>query len=385
MLFRILLLGYFLSITACQVKNNAITDLPFDFDGKIIFLKAISANSDTLCFILDSGFPNSVLNKSTADSLKLKYDNEQNEKVAGGSANIALLDSIKIKLGKIDFVAKDVQVVSLDGVAAVIGRKVDGIIGHDFFLTHVFSIDFEQNKIQILDTISYKYHGSGTIVPITIEDGQPFLEMTIFVDGKPTKAKIKLDTGSADALGLNGSFVHSEHLFSQEHSKLPVMGQALGGKTKNYITRADKLQIRDIVLKDPYLGFSEDTLRKGDAGTMGNELLRRFNIIFNYKAKQVILEKNKYIDEPFNYDCSGLFIIQQSGHKMIIDVIKTSPADKSGFLYGDEIIDVNGKKATGLSLSEIRKMFMIPVKSFQVKVDRSGKQIILELNTAKYI
>ena len=44
----------------------------------------------------------------------------------------------------------------------------------------------------------------------------------------------------------------------------------------------------------------------GRAGNIGNEILRRFKVTFDYSRAQMILEPNNAIDQPDEFDMSGL-------------------------------------------------------------------------------
>ena len=81
----------------------------------------------------------------------------------------------------------------------------------------------------------------------------------------------------------------------------------------------------------PYLG-----------GLIGNDLLRRFNVILNYEKRDIYLTHNTHFNEPFDYSYSGLELYYIEGSILVGDVAKNSPAEKCGLIEGDIVIALTG-------------------------------------------
>jgi len=80
----------------------------------------------------------------------------------------------------------------------------------------------------------------------------------------------------------------------------------------------------------PYLG-----------GLIGNDILRRFNVILNYDRRDIYLLPNSHFRDPFDYSYTGLGIYKIDGEVRAIDIMKGSPAEKAGFQPGDIIMAMN--------------------------------------------
>src|SRR5690606_31180997 len=76
-------------------------------------------------------------------------------------------------------------------------------------------------------------------------------------------------------------------------------------------------------------------------GLIGNDLLRRFNLILNYEKREIHLTPNSHFHDPFDYSYTGLGIYYYNGIIEISDVIKDSPGDKAGLEAGDIIVSIN--------------------------------------------
>jgi predicted metalloprotease with PDZ domain len=80
----------------------------------------------------------------------------------------------------------------------------------------------------------------------------------------------------------------------------------------------------------PYLG-----------GLIGNDLLRRFNVILNYEKRDIYLVPNSHFNDAFDYSYSGIELYYVDGKVVMGDVAKDSPAQKAGLQEGDVVIAID--------------------------------------------
>ena len=93
------------------------------------------------------------------------------------------------------------------------------------------------------------------------------------------------------------------------------------------------------------------------AGIIGNQILKRFILTFNYKKGVVYVKENKSPEGPFTHNTSGLKIrLSQNRKKLVVDqVIEGSPAEKAGIHALDILLKVNGESSSIADLHDIRK------------------------------
>jgi predicted metalloprotease with PDZ domain len=116
----------------------------------------------------------------------------------------------------------------------------------------------------------------------------------------------------------------------------------------------------------PYLG-----------GLIGNDLLRRFNLIINYERRDIYLMPNRHFREPFDYAYTGFSFYDVEGIIRISDIVKGSPAYRAGFQEDDIIIAVNNNFSN--NVQTYKNMLQNTGETFKILVNRAGDLKILNL------
>ncbi|MFD1079675.1 PDZ domain-containing protein, partial [Longispora fulva] len=156
-------------------------------------------------------------------------------------------------------------------------------------------------------------------------------------------------------------------------------------------------------------------------GSIGGELLKRFNLFFDYGNNKLYLRKNKFFEEAFNYNMSGIilehngFVVLESyvsvpqGNQpdqgqvfpnspapykkfelqeafRIVRLRKNSPAAMAGLQVGDILMEVNGRSAYRYSLEDLTKLFSSQDgRRIKLQVERDGRQMDYMFNLKKML
>jgi len=127
------------------------------------------------------------------------------------------------------------------------------------------------------------------------------------------------------------------------------------------------IQLGDFSIKNVVVAFPmyEDvtirSLMTERSGSIGGELLKRFNVLFDYSRQEIYLKKNRQFKNPYEYDMSGMEVYvlndEEDGSRFFISQIdEGTPAEKEGFLVGDEILSINFKDASRYTLDDINDL-----------------------------
>lgn len=133
----------------------------------------------------------------------------------------------------------------------------------------------------------------------------------------------------------------------------------------------------DYLLNNFYKPISEEQLIKG----MVNSLNDPYTVFMNP-------EETKALQEEVKGEYAGIGVIINKNGKLnypeIVSVFKDSPAEKSGLLKGDIIVEVDGKSTFNLSLDEVASMVKGKVGTqVTLKVRRDNKELSFTITRAK--
>ncbi len=165
-----------------------------------------------------------------------------------------------------------------------------------------------------------------------------------------------------------------------------------GGNSENHVGRIDAFIIGGYKIDNPIASISNDSkgglARRDISGIIGNGILKNFKVIFDYRNRQMILEKSESFNEQEEWDMSGLFLYT-SGENLdqfyVYDVLTDSPADEAGIRKGDRIESIDGITAETYSMDEIWKMFRIENRVYSIGLLRQGKKINVNVKMRKMI
>src|SRR5258708_7959717 len=308
------------------------------FGGIIMGKACIDSFQDSLNFIFDTGCGSVSLDSMTAEHFKLIPRNSS--AFIHGVAGICpqrLVDSQSLHLGGITIDSLSMQVCNYDLLSSIYGEKIDGIIGYSFFSRYLVSVDYDQLKMDIYTRGHVTYPKGGFLLRPRLL-GLPMLEGQM-MDAREIRSRFYFDTGVGLCLLFSSNFTSDSAVFSPKRKKpVRMQGAGLGGKMQMELTTLKTFslgpfrfrQIPTYIFEDAYDVTSYPQL----AGLIGNDLLRRFNLILNYDRSEIYILPNTAFDQPFDYSYSGVSIALIGGKIVVTDDMPDSPAGKDGFREG---------------------------------------------------
>ena len=163
-----------------------------------------------------------------------------------------------------------------------------------------------------------------------------------------------------------------------------TVGRGLGGEIRGKSGRLKELGLGNYTLEDVLVNYPDpnsyvDTLKLGQTfrnGTLGGGILSRFTVIYNFSKEELYLKKNGDFKRGFYYNLSGL-TIRAKGTELntfeVTDVRKFSTADNAGVQVGDQILSVNGVRASEVNLNQLNGLLnQRPGKKINLNVKRNN-------------
>ena len=383
------------STQKAPISSQAIT-IPFELVNRHVILKVSVNNSRPLSFILDTGDRYSIIDLERARELGLTLQGE----VRVGGAGAERLSGAQVKdatftiQGFAGFSQPVMLALPIRGLAPRMGQDFDGIIGTEFIKRFVVELDYQARVIRLHDKERFAYAGSGETIPIQLNGaGHPILEAEVTpVGSAPVKGKFLLDIGSGGALILHSPFVSEHHLLDLNPKTIKSLGGAgAGGATIGRLGRVAELKIGSFRIKSPITMFSEDkagALANTELiGNIGQQVMSKFKIFFDYGHDRIILEPNQTFDAPFDRAFSGLSL-QAEGPDYrtfrIKEVLENSPGAEAGLRQEDIITAVDGKPATEFTLTKLIEMFERPTP-YKLTVRRDKETLHVTLTPRRMV
>jgi PDZ domain len=395
--------------------------ISFELIDNLIFIP-MKVNGIDLNLLLDTGVDETVL-FSLDDKKEVTFFNVEKVQLRGLGSNDAIegLKSTNNLVTVPGLQSKNhLLYVVLDqefNISSRVGIPVNGIIGFDFFKNHLVEINYNRKKVIVYKDIPKyrsKIEKKHTQIPIKIENSKPYIETVILQNGVEIPSKLLIDTGSSDSLWIFGNAAVKVKLPAKNFED--YLGKGLSGDILGRRASVEMIKIKDFQFKNIVAAFPDSTfvnsykLVLGRMGSVGGEIMRRFNTVFDYTNGAIFLKKNNQYSEPFSYNKSGIEM-QHHGLQWVEEIVKVdniarsddtgnmklvsndfkykfvlkpifeiyslrknSPAMNCGLQIGDIIVTINGIEGYQYTLKKINDLLKSDDNEWiTIEVERNNK------------
>ncbi len=363
-----------------------LTRIPFiQLSGGIVILKAKLGNfPDTLNFVLDTGSSGISLDSTTVDYLKLKpTPTDTTIRGIAGTRKVGFLFNQQLHLPGLTIEKLNFHVNDYSILTAVYGEQIDGIIGYAVLSRYIVQINYDSNKIDILSRGTIRYPRGGFLLKPSINTLPSY---TIRVkDAITINSRLLYDMGAGVCLMLSKDFVNDSAFLYKKRKLWAKEGEGVGGKIDMHTTVIKEVKLGPFrfravpvyIFDDVYNVTSYPSL----GGLIGNDILRRFNVIINYDKRDIYLTPNSHFNEAFDYSYSGVELYMINGLIVAGDVAKGSPAEQGGLREGDIVIAIN--KNFTQNLNQFKTALQVPNEKIKIIIRRDGilKEIEFKVRT----
>lgn len=350
-------------IPACNLNKLPVTPsyismpkdgivLPTQNCGDLFFITAMINGQDGFNLILDTGTPGLALSNNATKRLwpnrSVRHHIEE------------------LKVG--EYIARDfgASVYDLSAVSAVLGERIDGLLGFRIFAEVLLTFDYPNREVKLkygalesTDDHTVKYSGKQ----------RPFIKFQT----TNVHQYFLLDTGSTSGIGMP---TLKKLLIADKPIAVSVSATVRGA----YLKKAVRLKA-DATLGP--LQFSRPIIQSRNKKThiIGTKVLNRFALTFDQKQKLVRFNGpiHKLIEtDPIR--TQGYIIAPKGDNYRVVYVIENSPADEAGIEIDDYLVAIDGEPITMNCESRNRKSREQTKKSHSlVSFKRGDKRWSVEL------
>lgn len=412
--------------TSFNLPQTRSSKIKFQLINNLIVVP-LELNGVKLSFVLDTGVSRPILfNLVNMDSLQISNTESSFLRGLGSNGNIRAIRSRGniIKIGEAIAVNRDISMVFDDSINFTprLGVAVHGIIGYDIFKDFVVEINYSSKYLRLHKRKYFKgfKNKKWRKLKIDIINRKPYLEANVNLNSNEIPVKLLIDTGGSDALWLFEKSKDNIEIPSEKRFR-DFLGKGLSGAVYGVRSKVESFKLASHALYDVNVAFPDSSsltiarqLKERNGSVSGN-ILKRFNLFFDYKGGNLWLKKNGRFKAPFYYNNSGITLEQRGlrvvkqrsnaarkdgygrnveGGNISIDLVDrysfilkpsfqivelraSSNASKVGVKTGDIILSINGKQTSSMTLQQVNELFYDKKgKTLRIRVDRDEVEMV---------
>jgi len=372
---------------------KVLARIPFEMVGTYVVLKVKINDNPPLSLLLDSGIGTTLITELTAgDSVVFDKTFKTVLKGLGTGTDMQawVSDSNTLKISNFKLRDQTIMILEDDifNLSKHTGTKMNGILGADFFENQIVRVDYTKKCIYLYDADGFTPPKGFVSLPISMEGHKMFMEVSIQdANGRIRNVRMLIDTGAE----LTAWF----RSYGNDPVPVPTrkirgyIGRGLSGDIEGSLGILSKIWISDFLLSNPIVAFPDSVSISGTninaqrEGTVGSQLLSRFDLIFDQAGNKLYVKPNYLYKKPFPYNMAGVEVIQDNETYQLPEVLnvwENSPGQEAGIKAGDFILEINGFNGFKISINEIKNIFETRSKStVQLILLRDGKTIHVKL------
>ncbi len=298
-------------------------------------------------FILDTGFTTTLFDLP----LRTYLGNPTGHRVFEmpvGETEADVYSAPPAKMGSLPLPMNETAIcMDLSWMRQVSDCNFDGMLGNWMLRTWVIRLDFDHNRIDVLDPSVKDRSTWGEPIPF-VYDETGWMRVLATV-GTDRYVPLMVDTGYDGTISL----ARSTFAKTMESRDIRLT------RTVKIATLAMDDSVQEGVLSSLAIGpFRHHNLRVNAIGdsALGFAYLKRFRVTIDFPKQTIYLAKGRhYNDREEPDDKSGLHLLRRDGEIVVDSIDPASSAEVAGIRPKDRLVRLEGKPATEFRLAEIRR------------------------------
>ena len=273
--------------TITFADNANKSSFPFDWRKGTIVVPVRLNGSRPLLFVLDTGSTRMLVDRTIAASLGMKFSGTGSLQGAGaGRIPIEFIQDVSISLPGVESSGYEFSTADLRPLESANGGKVDGILGYEFFRRFVVTIDYHYKTLTLTLPEAFRPDASAKtkLLPIELRGKWAFVKGELSFPGTVTvQDSFLIDTGSSDEV--------DHPIVMQIQSRVPTTsGVGIGEPIQGAVVRAKAFVLGGYSVAGPLVSCCGAT--EATSKLIGNEVLRRFTVTFDYPSARMFMTPN---------------------------------------------------------------------------------------------
>lgn len=314
--------------------------VPFDITPGNQIRFTAQVNGVAASAVLDTGVTASVASPRFAALAKLKIQARGMARAIGGQVPFGWATTRSLAFGALDRRGGGITIAALPANAIGEAQGPDLLVGQDLLAAYALEIDYVGRRFRLLPSGRLPFRGEVAPLRVAPEVQVYVTELTL---GGRRLRPIVVDTGDGSAVTLS-----QPAWAASKPAALPItstIAYGLGGAQVSSLAIVPQIAIgqvdaREVELRvEPAGGFSQMI---GAAGRIGSGLLERYHVLLDPGAGRMVLSPGPAADVPPLRSTSGLLTRAEGNRLRVLHVMRSSPAEASGWRTGELICAIDG-------------------------------------------
>jgi len=257
----------------------------------------------------------------------------------------------------------------------------DGVLGMNWLQNYLFTFDSDGNTFSVSQSVSSNGTESALVNPVNTARAGSFVFGIKGMANGNVAISFEIDSGAGATVSLDRP--DWERVFPSEPTNVhSTPSWSLGiriGQEK--MTRLPRLQVGTnlytnlIVVCEP-----------GLPSRLGSGFIRRHVLTVDCPNRVLYLKPGRAYGKPDEADMSGLALVRKGEKTLAFLVDQDSPAFRAGVRENDEIVSINGHKASSMKLRAIRNTLATqPGDKITIEVERNGERMTFSFSLVRFI
>lgn len=312
--------------------------------------------------ILDTGSTVTVVDPTLSSRFTSTNSKLLKARLPSAVKTVKAFENVKVGFEGFPAIQTTVVELGLESIQAVVGTEMQGVIGMDLLASRVlifgglepmFSKSLPESR-KGYKRVPLDFHLSCPVLPLTL----PVVGNRDFKVDTGNNGCLDIDTKLADILVRSGQAVEAGHLQTSDGS----------GVRMN----------RAVVIKEiGFLGarFQNVFAMVGDVNQVGNPLLSRFELAFDFPNKCCFIGDTTELDtSPFPVDASGLRVVFRSTASLVVlNVADESPGAVGGVENGDQVLQIDDHIPSALTRDVLNEILAQEGKTIHLSLRRGNE------------
>ena len=314
--------------------------VPFELGPRGQIFVCVTVNGALASAVLDSGATSSVLDAGFARRLDVTVQHGRTVGGLTGSIPTVGASAVRVHFGGHSVNLPRADLLDLTAMGEIARRRIDLVLGQEFFNRAVLTIDFDRRELEVFDAVNWRPRPEAR--PVLLSANRQGLYIANVNLDRVGAVEAVIDLGSDVPIYVSPTFVQDTGLFADR----TVSTAATAG--------VEGVDIGHIALLHRVgLGLHETTGVPAVAPkawncaspvVIGLPLLRRYNLAFDVAHGRLwISPSSDGCAQPMARDRSGIHGVADiaAGRLRIVHVAEGSPAQTAGLAAGDEIVAID--------------------------------------------